>query len=195
LNIESSRQAWIASSENTVQRTGFNPSQLIRRTRLRIALAIIIASLALVASGFGMPLMLAGGFDVLEIIAWSLIVLTLVAMIALVIRAHGIRQTRHLRVLDHVEAALGRTTRLEALIGNLHWFFWAPMLIAFAMLAYSSEYLHWTDYTFAATSIAVLIWGLIYGRECVQTRMEADREALQEQALRLRRIESEEDAS
>jgi len=119
LNIESSRQAWIASSENTVQRTGFNPSQLIRRTRLRIALAIIIASLALVASGFGMPLMLAGGFDVLEIIAWSLIVLTLVAMIALVIRAHGIRQTRHLRVLDHVEAAMDELPEAWALVLRL----------------------------------------------------------------------------
>jgi len=195
LNIESSRQAWIAASEETVQRTGFSPSQLIRRTRIRIASAIIIASMAFVASGFGIALVLAGGFDVIEFLAWCVIASTLVALIALVIRAHGIRQTRHLRVLDHVDAALGRTIRLEALIRNLHWLFWSPMLIAFLMLAYSSEYRHWTDYTFAATSIGVLVWGLIYGRECVQARMEADREALQEQATRLRRIESQEDAS
>ena len=195
MNIESNRQAWIANGEKTVQRIDLSSTQLIRRTRLRILLAIIIATLALVALGFGTPLILAGGFDVFEILAWSLIAATLVTLIGLVIRAHGIRSTRHLRVLNHVEAALGHATRLEALIRNLHWFFWAPMLIAFLMLAYSSEYRHWTDYTFVATSIGVLIWGLIYGRECVQTRMEADRKALQEQASRLRRIECEEDAS
>ncbi len=195
MNIESNRQAWIATGEKSAQRTGFSSMQLIRRMRLRIVLAIIIASLALVALGFGMLLIATGGFELLEILAWSLIAATLVTLIGLVIRAHGIRQTRHLRVLDHVEAALGRATRLEALIRSLHWFFWAPMLIAFLMLAYSSEYRHWTDYTFAATSIGVLVWGLIYGRECVQTRMEADCKALQEQASRLRRIECEEDAS
>ena len=195
MNIESNRQAWIATGEESAHRTELSSTQLIRRIRLRIVLAIIIASLALVVLGFGMPLIATGGIDVLEILAWSLIAATLVTLIGLSIRAHGIRSTRHLRVLDHLEAALGRATRLAALIRNLHWFFWTPMLIAFLMLAYSSEYRHWTDYTFAATSIGVLIWGLIYGRQCVQTRMEADREALQEQASRLRRIESEEDAS
>jgi len=195
LNIEANRQAWIASGEKSAQRTAPSSTQLIWRVRLRIAFAIIIASLALLASGFCLLLIGSGGFEVFEILAWSLIVATLVALIGLVIRAHGIRQTRHLRVLDHVEAGLARTTRLETLIGNLHWFFWAPMLIAFLMLAYASEYRHWTDYTFAATSIGVLIWGLIYGRDYVQTRMQADREALREQASRLRQIDIEENAS
>ena len=195
MNIEANRQAWIASGEKSAQRTAPSSTQLIWRVRLRIAFAIIIASLALLASGFCLLLIGSGGFEVFEILAWSLIVATLVALIGLVIRAHGIRQTRHLRVLDHVEAGLARTTRLETLIGNLHWFFWAPMLIAFLMLAYASEYRHWTDYTFAATSIGVLIWGLIYGRDYVQTRMQADREALREQASRLRQIDIEENAS
>lgn len=195
MNIESNRQAWLATGEKSAQRTGLSSTQLIRRMRLRIVLAIIIASSALVASGFGMLLIGSGGFEVFEILAWSLIAATLVTLIGLLIRAHGIRPTRHLRVLDHVEAGLARTTRLEALIRNLHWFFWSPMLIAFLMLAYSSEYRHWTDYTFAATSIGVLVWGLIYGRESVQTRIESDRKALQELASRLRRIECEEDAS
>lgn len=190
MNIESNRKAWLAAGERSAQGTGPSSAQLIWRVRLRIALAIIIASLALLASGFGLLLIGSDGFDVFEILPWGLIVATLVVLIGLVIRAHGIRQTRHLRVLDHVEAALERATRLETLIRNLHWFFWAPMLIAFSMLAYAAEYRHWTDYTFAVTSIGVLIWGLFYGRECVQTRIKADRGALREQASRLRQVES-----
>jgi len=194
-NVESKRQAWLEIGETSAGKNGVNPSRLIWRVRLRVAAAIIIASLALLASGFGLLLVGSGGFEVVEILAWSLIMATLVALIGLVIRAHGIAPTRHLPVLDHTEVALSRTIRLEGLIANLHRFFWVPMLIAFLMLAYASEYRHWTDYTFAATSIAVLIWGLIYGCDHIKTRMQADRKTLSAQIVRLRQIETDQGAS
>ena len=195
MNIESNRPEWIATGEKSAQRSASTSTQLIRRVRLRTALTIIIASLALLALGSGPLLVGSDGFEAVEIFAWGLVMATLVALIGLVIRAHGIAPTRHLPVLDHTEAALSRTIRLEALMGNLLWFFWAPMLIAFLMLAYASEYRYWTDFAFAATSVAMLIWGLIYGRDRIQARMQAERESLGAQIARLRQIESDQDDS
>jgi len=195
LNIESSRQAWIGSAGTSAEQDSLNLRQSIRRVRVRTALAmamaVVIASLTLLAVAGGIMLVASDGLDVLEIFAWGLIAAILVTLIVLVMRAHGRPQAGLLPVLDHVEASLARTARLESLIRNQQWLFWVPMLIAFVLLAIASDYRHWTDYTFAITSIGVVIWGLIYGRDCVLARIEADRRALQEQATLLRRIETE----
>jgi len=158
---------------------------------MAMAMAIAIASLALLAVASGIVLVAIDGLDVIEIFAWGLIAAVLATLIALIIRAHGRPQARLLPVLDHVEASLARATRLESLIRNQQWLFWAPMLIAFVLLAIASDYRHWTDYTFAVTSMGVVIWGLVYGRDCVLARIEADRHVLQEQAILLRGIETE----
>jgi len=158
---------------------------------LAMAMAVVIASSALLAVAMGVMMVASDGLDLLEILAWGMIVATLVTLIVLVIRAHGRPQARHLPVLDQIEANLARTARLESLIRNQLWLFWVPMLIAFVLLAIASDYRHWTDYTFAVTSIGVVIWGLVYGRVCILARIEADRHALQAQATLLRGIEIE----
>jgi len=195
LNIESSRQAWIGTAGSSAEQNSLNLRQSIRQVRVRMslamAMAVVIASSALLAVAMGVMMVASDGLDLLEILAWGMIVATLVTLIVLVIRAHGRPQARLLPVLDHVESSLARSARLESLIRNQLWLFWAPMLIAFVLLAIASDYRHWTDYTFAVTSIGVVIWGLVYGRDCVLARIEADRHALHEQATLLRRIETE----
>lgn len=190
MNIESSRQAWIEAAGTAAEQNSFNLRRSIRRVRARMALAIVISSLALLTVAIGMVLVASDGLDVREILAWSLITAILVTLIVLIIRAHGRPHDRLLPVLDYVESSLARTARLEALIHNLLWLFWIPMLIAFVLLAIASDYRHWTDYTFAITSMGVVIWGLLYGRDCVLVRIEADRRALQEQATLLRSFEN-----
>jgi len=195
LNIESSRQTWIGTAGTSAEQNSLHSRQTIRGVRIRMAMAmamaIAIASLALLAVASGIVLVAIDGLDVIEIFAWGLIAAVLATLIALIIRAHGRPQARLLPVLDHVEASLARATRLESLIRNQQWLFWAPMLIAFVLLAIASDYRHWTDYTFAVTSMGVVIWGLVYGRDCVLARIEADRHVLQEQAILLRGIETE----
>jgi len=195
LNIESSRQAWIGTAGTSAEHNSLNLRESIRRVRvqttLAMAMAVVIASLALLAVAMGVMMVASDGLDLLEILAWGLIFTTVATLIVLVICAHGRPQARHLPVLDQIEANLARSARLEALIHNQQWLFWVPMLIAFVVLAIASDYRHWTDYTFAVTSIGVVIWGLVYGRDCVLARIEADRHALQEQATLLRRLETE----
>lgn len=193
MNIESSRQAWTGTAGNSEEKNSLNLRQSIRRIRVRVAMAmaIAIASLAMLAVAIGLMIVASDGLDVLEILAWSLIAIVLATLIVMIMRAHGRPQARLLPVLDHVEASLARSARLEALIHNQQWLFWVPMLIAFVLLAIASDYRHWTDYTFAVTSIGVVIWGLVYGRDCTLARIEADRHALQEQATLLRGIETE----
>jgi len=158
---------------------------------MAMAMAIAIASLSLLVVASGIVLVASDGLDVLEIFAWGLIAAVLAILIALIMRAHGRPQARLLPVLEHIDASLARAARLESLIRNQQWLFWAPMLIAFVLLAIASDYRHWTDYTFAVTSMGVAIWGLLYGRDCVLARIEADRHVLQEQAILLRGIETE----
>lgn len=149
---------------------------------------------ALLAVAAGIILVSSSGVDMLEIFAWSLIAASLLTLIIQIVQVHGRVQARFLPVLDHVEAGLTRTTRLKALIEKQQRLFWAPMLIAFVLLAIASDYQHWTDYTFAITSIGVVVWGLVYGRDCVLAYIEEDRQALSEQASMLRRLEIEENA-
>jgi len=195
LNIESSRQAWIATAGTSAEQNSLNLRQSIRRVRARTALAmamaVVISSLAMLAVAIGMMMVASDGLDVLEILAWGLIAAALATQIVRIMRAHGRPQAGPLPVLDHVEASLARSARLEALIRNQQWLFWVPMLIAFVLLAIASDYRHWTDYTFAVTSIGVVIWGLVYGRVCILARIEADRHALQAQVTLLRGIETE----
>jgi len=195
LNIESSRQAWIGTAGGSAEHDSLDLKQSIRRVRVRttlaMAMAVVIASLALLAVALGVMMVASDGLDVLEILAWGLIAAVLATLIVRIIRAQGRPQTGLLPVLDHVEASLARSARLESLIHSQRWLFWAPMLIAFVLLAIASDYRHWTDYTFALTSIGVVLWGLMYGRDCVLARIEADRRALREQATLFHGIETE----